>query len=327
MIPSRVDRGSGAKHLNRLVLELDSALGLGAGVGSRVGAANIDNRWSGDGSIVVGDILVLGSDSVDGSRESLRDGCLSVDELDGDAGQAVEEEDVDIALGALGEGEGDWLANGWAGSGDSQGRERYEWQHWVALGAANEERSSEGDDLGSSERGLESVGDSVTTSEFCNQSLVSGLDSENGSSSGEVLLVRDELGLVEIGTDTDVLDDASQSEEGWDISVRESVLAGSSWGLSTGGENCLECGDVGSFLVADLEETLSDDSAVSSSLEVIIGELGESVRVELGLEVLEGKSVLEDLDVDSLGTNSVWYLSRGSGGSEGKEGGKANCDG
>lgn len=69
------------------------------------------------------------------------------------------------------------------------------------------------------------------------------------------------------------------------------------------------------------------DGTVASSLEVIVGVLGEGVRVELGLEVLEGEGVLEDFDVDSLGANSVGNGSRGSGGSEGKEGGKANCDG
>lgn len=107
----------------------------------------------------------------------------------------------------------------------------------------------------------------------------------------QVVLVGDELGSTGVGRHTDTFQDPGKSEELVDGLVGEGVLARLG---GSGAEGAGEEGDVSGFIGSDLGDPLADEGGVSGLLESLVVELGEGTLVEGVLEVLEGKSEVED---------------------------------
>lgn len=150
---------------------------------------------------------------------------------------------------------------------------------------------------------------------------MTGLDGQNGSSGSEVSYVGNVLGGAEVGRVANTLEESRGGDEALGVSDTKVVSAGSD-SLVT--ESLGEEVDVSLLVAADLDESLSDPVGVAGSAESgsIVGL--EGLAVEGGLEVLKGKSVVEDDSVNVSLARSGTLLEgsgdSGSGGGGGKDG-------
>lgn len=240
---------------------------------------------------------------------------------------------VDGSLGSSRELEEDLLARLRVLALDTESGEGLERQDWVGAGAALKEGSGEGKDLGALEGGVEGRRCTVLAEEARDQGLVAGLHGDNGPAengskwvcccdwpysrgSSQIGLVVNKGSLVEVGADTDTLEDAGSLEElgncvvvevvGLDRRRRSAAIAGLEASGTYAGlsgrdtkatEDAREGNDVGSLLRADLGKTLGHGSRVAGVLEVVGAEAAQGVLVEGSLKMLEGERVLKDVDI------------------------------
>jgi hypothetical protein len=122
---------------------------------------------------------------------------------------------------------------------------------------------------------------------------VPALHRQNGSRSGEVVLVEDLAGGAEIGADANTLEDAGDAEELGDRGHGEGVFALLGRHAAEGGGEEV---DVRLLVARDLEQARVGVGGLAGGDEVALGELGEAFAVEGCFEVFEGEGVVEDLD-------------------------------
>lgn len=119
------------------------------------------------------------------------------------------------------------------------------------------------------------------------------LDGQNRAGGGEVVFVRDLAGGAQVSADTDAFEDAGDAEELCDGGRREAVDALFRGGGAEGGGQEVYVG----FLVdGDFGQARVGGGWDAGGDEVGGGEFGEAFAVEGCFEVLEGESILEDVD-------------------------------
>jgi hypothetical protein len=163
-----------------------------------------------------------------------------------------------------------------------------------SFGAGLDELSGEGEDSAGLESSVESSGDWLGAGCDADESLVTGLDSEDGTSGGKDIGRVDERGGTEVGRDTNSLKNTGSLDHG--ISARkgsvEVVLARLD-GLCTSSCDCgLEGSDVSSLSLSDAHQGLDLAFAQTESHKVAHGELGETLLVVFRFEMLGGQSAV-----------------------------------
>jgi hypothetical protein len=163
-----------------------------------------------------------------------------------------------------------------------------------ALGARLDELSGESEDRAGLESGIKGSGDGLGAGCDANESLVAGLDSDNGSSGGKDIGGVDHRCGTEVGGDTDGLKNTCGLDHGVGagqgcVEVVLARLDGLGACTSNSGH---QSGDVSGLSLADAHERLDLSRAESKSLEVAHGELGETLLVECRLEVLSGQGTV-----------------------------------
>jgi hypothetical protein len=176
-----------------------------------------------------------------------------------------------------------------------------------SLGAGLDELGSKGEDSTGLESGVESSGDRLSSCGDTDESLVTGLDGNDRSSGGKDVGGVDQGRGAEVGGDTDGLENTGSLDHG--IGAGKSsikvVLAGLNR-LGAGSSNGRDEGrDVSGLGLADAHERLDLARSKTQAHEVGHGELGETLLVELGLEVLSSQSA----EIVSCGSN-VQYRSK-----------------
>lgn len=125
-----------------------------------------------------------------------------------------------------------------------------------ALGTRGDEGNRERGSHAGSEGSVESLGNGDLGLDRPGEGLVAGLDSEDGSGSGEDTGVSDELSSTKVGTDTDVLEDGGELDHAGSIGEGEVVLAGLDGRGTSLGNGALEEGGVRELGLANLDEGL-----------------------------------------------------------------------
>lgn len=151
-----------------------------------------------------------------------------------------------------------------------------------ALRARLDELSGEGEDGTRFKSDIESSGDRLGTGGDTDESLVTGLDGDNGSRGGKDIGRVDKRGGTQVGGDTDSLEDTRSLDHG--VGARESsvkvVVAGLDGLCASAGNGRLESGYVGGLGLANHHKTLDLGLAETKGHEVAHGELGETHAVE-----------------------------------------------
>ena len=136
---------------------------------------------------------------------------------------------------------------------------------------------------------------------------MAGFDSQDGAGRGEVVFAHDVGRSSKVSADTNTLEDGGGSEEGLGVGDTKVVDAFSD-GLRTSGlERAGQESHVSALVLRDDLDVVVDISGESGLLEVINGEVGKTVTVELVLEVLKGQGIIENVRVSDGGhglTNS-----------------------
>lgn len=194
------------------------------------------------------------------------------------------------------------LANGsLLGVLESDGREGLDVEVG-AFGAGLDELSGEGEDGAGLESSVESGGDGLGAGCDADESLVAGLDSDDGTSGGEDVGRVDERSGTEVGRDTDGLKDTGGLDHGvgagkGGVEVVLAWLDGLCAGSCDGG---LESSDVGGLSLANTHEGLDLTFTQTESHEVGHGELGETLLVVFRFEMLGGQSAAVTVRSSSL---------------------------
>jgi len=178
------------------------------------------------------------------------------------------------------------------------------------------EGSSKGVDLREVQRSVEGRGETNTSVDFCNYSLVTGFDSEDGSSCGQVCVVGDFSSSSEVGRDTNRFQNARDSQSFTDRLVAEVVLARLDSGSA---KSAREESDVSSFFLSQKLDALVNPLGVTSSSECLFVKFLQDTVVEVVLQVFESKGVVKDSRVD------VRLLSSNTKG-EGRDGESSSSD-
>lgn len=145
-----------------------------------------------------------------------------------------------LSIDALGGLEGDLGALvDWALGGGRKAGEGLDWESWVGGWARLDEAGGEGVDLIEIERDVEwrwewGLGWVLVAAEV---GRVASLNSQDGTSVGQVLLVGNVLSSTEVGADTNTLKDGSGGKEASSILVTEVVGARSGGGNTSGCNN------------------------------------------------------------------------------------------
>lgn len=122
-----------------------------------------------------------------------------------------------------------------------------------------------------------------------------GFSNEYGTSDGEVFLARDETSATEIGRGTNTLKNRGEGDER--LGIREGeIISASGHGhgasvLDGGGQEL----DVLLLIVDDEEQVLVVLGGEASVDEVLLAHHADATFIEDILEMLEGKSVLQDV--------------------------------
>jgi hypothetical protein len=198
------------------------------------------------------------------------------------------------ARGLSGVSEGKVLANdSLLGVLESDGREGLDVEVG-AFRARGDELSSEGENGTGTESNIEGSWDGLGASSVTDESLVTGLNSDDGTSSCEDIGGGDKRSGSEVSGDTNSLKDTGSLDHGVGAgeSSVEVVLTGLD-GLSTcGGNDANESGDVSGLSLANLLESLDISLAEAECGEVCQLESLETLPVELRLEVLSSKGAV-----------------------------------
>lgn len=194
--------------------------------------------------------------------------------------------------------DGDGVSNfkGWATSSCKSG-ESLEWERWVARGAGSDELR------GQRVYFVEVKWDvkrrwiwyqSCRISEICG---VAGFDSQDTSGVREVHLIDDVGSGSEVGGDTDTFEDVCDCDKGLDVGVGEAVGAFRHWGGTGSGDTIGEELDVGHLIRGDSVNSGPESGDIGFKVGFV--KLGDTLVVEVILQVLERQSVVEDLSIGS----------------------------
>jgi hypothetical protein len=240
-------------------------------------------KWRGAGEVDIGNAAeTLGNDA----------GAVGKVAESGTAGEAASGEG---AAGGLGRGIGLELDRGTSlegggvlTSGHGQGGEGSQ-DKVASLGAAGDEGRSEREDLLGRQGRVERLRHGNDLAGGADERLVASLNRENSGGGGENAGVGNEGAGAEVGGHADVLEDGSGANHAEGIGEAEVVLA-RLHGLDTSLSNStLQENDVGLFRLANVCQVVDLLLCKAESGELLCGELGETLSVELGLEVLEGE--------------------------------------
>lgn len=299
---------------------------------TEVRAEHLDDGWAGDGVGVSDRALAADEDGIALSHwaelalgDDCADGVVAVEGgLDKDVARhkRVGNEHLVGHLGTLLDGKrglGTTLKD--ARTLEDQFGECLDGQDWVALGARLDEWCSERVDFVEVKGVVEWLRERRRVDLRAEVGAVTGLDAEDGGSLGQVLAVGDEVGSASVGGNADTLEDCSGLDEALWRQCAKVVLACLDWLLTGGLEGGGQDGNVGVLVLGDVLEILVEGVLRETSVgHVLCRELAQAVRVEGGLEVLEGQGVVEDDTVDV-----VTLLESGrSGHSRGRKGSNHN---
>jgi hypothetical protein len=219
---------------------------------------------------------------------------LGVDERGAGDGN---EGSVDLALDLValgGEGDGGAALDHLVGAGGSEHGERLDGQREVVLGARGDEGGGESVDLVVVERGVEGLGEGRLLDGAADEGAVACLDGQDRAGGRQVGLRHDVGGGAEVGGNTNALEDRGGGQEARDAGHAEVVGALLDGDGAGGGQGRGQERDVGSLIAADGLDALVGGRVVAGGDEVCLGEVGETLLVEVVLEVLEGQGVVED---------------------------------
>lgn len=308
------------------------------------GTGNLDDGRAGSGGVVADRVVAASQDEVGLASEAGGDGGaeagLGGSQLseggagDGDPGS------VELATGrgdesVAGGGELNGLAalDG-AGGGEGNGRESLDGQSRVALGAADDEGSSQRVDLVKGQGGVKGLGEGRLLLGSADVGVVARLDRQDGAGGGEVVLVGNGRGSTEVGADTDTLEDGRDGDERGRVGRGEGVRALGGGGGTGSGQGAGEEADVRVLVVGDLLEVGVEGVGEASSNKGLLRVVLETLAVEGRLEVLQSQGVVEDVgwtlvsmvssvnaDVGeelTIGDGTLGEGSRGGGGEAGK---------
>jgi hypothetical protein len=219
---------------------------------------------------------------------------LGVDERGAGDGN---EGSVDLALDLValgGKGDGGAALDLLVGAGGSEHGERLDGQGGVVLGAGGDEGGREGVDLVVVERGVEGLGEGRLLDGAADEGAVARLNGQDRGGGGQVGLRHDVGGGAEVGGNTNALEDRGGGKEALHARHAEVVGALLDGDGAGGGQGRGQEGDVGRLVAADGLDAVVDGRVVAGGGEVGLGEVGETLLVEVVLEVLEGQGVVED---------------------------------
>jgi len=271
--------------------------------------------------------LGLGDHHVDLTAEVLRDHAAAVGEL---SELVATRSDEGTELGTS------WVIGisqlevgadlGFSGVLKRDGRERLDVQVG-AFGARLDELGSKSEDSAGLKGSIKSSGNRFGGRSDTDESLVTSLNGHNGGGGGENIGGVDKGSSTEVGRNTNSLEDTGSGDHG--LCIRESgvevVLA---WlhRLSTcAGDGALESSDVSSLSHAHTHQRLDLSIRETESLEVSCGELGETLFVKLGLEMLCCEGKLENVHIGKTTSGGSCCGScrrRGRGSGRGRGGGR-----
>jgi hypothetical protein len=294
---------------------------------------DLDNGGASKDGVVGGSSVAAGKHDVTLASEALGDDDLvaAVDSLGLNEGGAShgDEGSVHLTLDLVARGaEQDGRAglDGHVLAGSRQAGESLDGQSRVGRGAALDEASGEGVDLVVREGSVEGLGEGALLVLVADVGTVAGLDGQDGASGCEVGLGHDVGSGTEVGADTNALKDGGGGEEGLHAGDTEGVGALSNGLCASSGQSSREELDVLGLIRANGRNAGADTSAEASSCEVSLGEVGETLLVEVVLKVLKGESVVENLSIGrASGTLGGSGRGNSSQGSDGECG--LHCDG
>jgi hypothetical protein len=131
---------------------------------------------------------------------------------------------------------------------------------------------------------------------------MAGLYSENWAGISEVILVCDAGSSSKVRADSYSFKDRCESDEWSWVRGGEAVGAFCNSGIT---KSSAEEGDVGSLVVGDLFQVVVEGISETSCHEGGLRIVGETLSVELVLEVLESESVVEDANFKILGEGNL----------------------
>jgi hypothetical protein len=262
---------------------------------------NLNEARASDDGVVGSSGVARGKDNVCLTSKVLGDNDLeaTVDLLGVDKGGASDgdEGSVDLALDLVAGGaelDGGAALDLLVGAGGSEHGERLDGQRGVILGARGDEGRSQGVDLVVVERGVEGLGERRLLDGAADEGAVACLDRQDRAGGRQVCLRHDVGGGAEVRGDTNALEDRGGGQEALHACHAEVVGALLDGDGAGGGQGGGEERDVGRLIAADGLDAVVDGRVVAGGGEVGLGEVGETLLVEVVLEVLEGQGVVED---------------------------------
>ena len=126
---------------------------------------------------------------------------------------------------------------------------------------------------------------------------MAGLHGQDGPGCGQVGCTHDVGGSAQVGADAHALEDGGGHDEVRGIGDAEVVRAGSHWGCASLGESSCQETNVRGFVRGDFLQVGIESRVEASLSEVGFGKVAETFSVESVFEMLEGKSIVEDIGV------------------------------
>jgi len=274
-----------------------------------------DSRTS-NGTVVIGS-LILTNDRINRPlqiRRNIRLASVNSDRRDVESA----EQDEELARSGLGAVVFERYSGGVGGLVGCESWESFDGKSWVGGGArvGHDEGCSEGVDLieglGSVEGTRPGIG---LKSNGVNPSIVASLGGQDRSSGSQVRRGVQKLSSTEVSGNTDTLKYLRDGDKVFNGLDRERIFAGLSRSASQSG---LEELDMLRLMLSNLVDPSTNIVGESSIAEVGSRELAEILSVERTLEMLEGESVVENLNLSRVGPFEK--LVDGSGIGEGGDG-------
>jgi len=183
----------------------------------------------------------------------------------------------------------------------------------VGRGARHDELGRERVDLVDGERGVEGRREWRLAERRAHVRGVTRFDRQHGAGVGQVRLRHDVGGGAEVGADADTLEDGGEHHEG--LRVRDAEVVGAfvdglgagGWkdgqfehikilerGEESTGESASQELDVGLLVLGDGLQVVVEGGVEAGGGELLLGVVGQTLAVELVLEVLQGERIVED---------------------------------
>ena len=192
--------------------------------------------------------------------------------------------------------------------------------------ARGDERRGKGPDGADGQGSLEGVGHSDEVADCADECLMAGLNWQDLAGSDKDGGRLDQGSGSEVGGDTDGLEDAGGGDHVLGSGEVEVVGALLDWLAAGGGDGRCQDVDVGALGATDGLELGDLVLGEAEAHELAVGELGEALVVEGGLEMLEGQGELQDVDIgDVAGGRGSRGGRGGAGGGRGSVGDGGRC--